>query len=260
MGEKISHAVAPDYKKIKTTGTYAFTNAKMSLFVQSISDSAFVRVEHNYTAPDGFKSSGNPYVLSPNHYWKVDGILPSLFKAKATINYDGRTLGFSGNYWLDNNLVNTYEDSLVLMYRKNAGDEWSVFPYYTKNMVGNNNDKRGIIYIDTMKLGEYVFAMKDYTLGIQGHAPTEKLAQLKVFPNPAKDILTIEWDTALLKSPCNSMLTISDLSGKIIYQEKLCQHKHAMDIDTSTFSSGMYTVSIRLEGAIIAKNKFVVAH
>ena len=49
MGEKISHAVAPEYKKLKTTGTANFINAKMNVTVQSITDSAFVRVEHNYT-------------------------------------------------------------------------------------------------------------------------------------------------------------------------------------------------------------------
>jgi len=97
MGEKISHAVAPEFKKIKVAGTNVFTNAKMNITVQSIVDSAFIRVEHNYTAPDDFHACCMPYRLSPNHYWKVDGILPSVFKAKATINYDGRTTSFTGN-------------------------------------------------------------------------------------------------------------------------------------------------------------------
>lgn len=260
MGEKISHAVAPDYKKIKTTGNYSFANAKMTLSVQSITDSAFVRVEHNYTAPDGFKSFAIPYRLSPNHYWKVDGIVPSVFKAKATLNYDGRTTAFSGNYWLDNNLLTSSEDSLVLMYRKNTGDEWAVYPYYTKNTLANSNDKHGIIYIDTLQLGEYVFAMKDYTMGISHPAQENKINDLKVFPNPAKDMLTVEFDGLLLKSLSNAMLIISDSSGKIIYKEKLDSHRNTMNINTSGYTSGVYNISIKAKDAVVAKNKFVVAH
>lgn len=260
MGEKISQAVAPDFKKIKTTGNYNFTNAKMTINVQSLSDSAFVRVEHNYTAPDGYKSFGIPYRLSPNHYWKVDGVLPSIFKAKATLNYEGRTSSFSGNYWLDNNLINAIEDSLVLMYRKNAGNEWSVYPYYTKNMITNNNDKHGIITIDSLNIGEYAFAMKDYTMGILPQDEVIKLPLLKVFPNPAKDLLTVELDEFILKSSSNSMLIISDSSGKIIYKEKLDPYRNTMNINTSTYSSGMYTVSVKVKDAVVSKNKFIVAH
>jgi len=260
MGEKISHAVAPDYKKIKTTGTYNFVNAKMNIFVQTISDSAFVRVEHNYTAPDGFKTCCKPYRLSPNRYWKVDGILPASFKAKATISYDGRTLAFSGNYWLDNNLINTYEDSLVLMYRKDAAHDWQLYPYYTKNMVSNNNDKRGVITIDTLALGEYVFAMKDYTMGIQNKSLSDIFPEISVFPNPTKDLLTIDLAASAIKIPDNAFLTITDTSGKIIYMEKLNQPKNNINIKTSSYSSGVYFITIGENNAIIAKSKFIVSH
>ena len=259
MGEKISHAVAPDFKKIKTAGGYNFINAKMNITVQSISDSAFVRVEHNYTAPDGFKGCCRPYRLSPNRYWKVDGILPAGFKAKAAVNYEGRTLSFSGNYWLDNDLINTYEDSLVLMYRKNAADDWNIYPYYTKNMVGNNNDKRGIITIDTLKLGEYTFAMKDYSLGILNKQTSEKNSEIKVFPNPSKDLLTVDFTASEIRIPINAVLIITDTSGKIIYKEKLTPLQNNLNIKTSAFSSGVYFITIKADNAVISKSKFIVA-
>lgn len=260
MGEKISHAVAPDYKKIKTTGTANFINAKMNVNVQSITDSAFVRVEHNYTAPDGFKGFGHPFRLSPNHYWKVDGILPATFKAKATLNYDGRILSFSGNNWLDNNLINASEDSLVLMYRKNAADEWIVYPYFTKNMISNANDKRGLITIDTLKLGEYTFGMKDYTMGIQNKPLAGKVPEIKVFPNPTKDMLTMDLGASSIKIPSNAILTITDTSGKITFSEKLDPLQNTVNLKTSAYSSGVYFISIKVNDAVIAKSKFVVAH
>ena len=99
----------------------------MNLTVQSIVDSAFVRIEHNYVAPDGFKNCCPPYRLSPDRYWRVDGVLPSTFKAKANFFYDGRTAATSGNQWLDHGLMTTSEDSLVLMYRKNASHDWQLY-------------------------------------------------------------------------------------------------------------------------------------
>jgi hypothetical protein len=259
MGEKISHAVAPEYKIIKTTGGVNFPNAKMNLTVSSITDSAFVRIEHNYTAPDPFHTYYMPYRLSPNHYWKVDGILPATFKAKATINYEGRTLGFNNSYYQDNNLINTYEDSLVLMYRQNAADDWHVYPYYTRNFSGSNNDKHGLIIIDTLQLGEYVFAMMDYTMGIQNHPALAELTNLKVYPNPAKDNITVDIYASFGKAPANSVLSVTDISGKIIFKEKL-QQQNTMNINTSAFTSGVYFISIKSKDELIAKSKFVVAH
>ncbi len=258
MGEKISHAVSPFYKKLKTAGTVNFANAKMSINVQSITDSAFVRVEHNFAAPDNFKTCCPPYRLSPNRYWKVDGILPANFKAKATVNYDGRTTTFSGNYWLDNDLINTLEDSLVLMYRKNAADDWNIFPYYTKNIVGNNNDKRGTITIDSLRLGEYTFAMKDYTMNIQ-NKPSVQINKIKVFPNPAKDMVTVDLAASMLKLSNNTVLTITDTSGKIVYKEKLNPQQSAVNIKTSAYSSGVYFISVKANDAITVESKFIIA-
>ena len=259
MGEKISHAVAPDYKTLKNTGTYNFTNAKMNITVLAISDSAFVRVEHNYTAPDAFKTCCHPYRLSPNHYWKIDGILPANFKAKAVLSYDGRTASFSGNFWLDNDLINTYEDSLVLMYRKNAADEWKQYPYYTKNIISNNNDKHGAILIDTIALGEYVFAMKDYTLGIQNQLQVKGISEIKIFPNPTKDLLTVDLTSSMTKIPDNSILTITDTSGKMCYKEKLNQSQSSITVKTSTYSNGVYFIDIKVNDVITAKSKFIIA-
>ncbi len=257
MGEKISHAVAPEMKTLKTVGSTGFANAKFTLNVLSIVDSAFVRVEHNYTAPD--PAYAIPYRLSPKRYWKVDGLLPSTFSAKATITYDGRTSAFSGNFWLDNNLINTFEDSLVLLYRPNASVNWSLYPYQTINMQANNNDKRGIMTIDSLQLGEYVFAMMDYASGIQNYTFSTEDNYLKVFPNPAKDKITVDLLSSGIKSSDNSMLLITDVSGKIVHKVKLTQQS-TIDIGTSTFANGVYFVSIKSKEGVVAKNRFIVAH
>ena len=257
MGEKISHAVAPFYKTIKTTGTHNFANAKMNLAVSSITDSAFVRIEHNYAAPDSFKSFGYPYRLSPNRYWKVDGILPANFVAKATVYYDGRTTGFSGTQWLDNELITTVEDSLVLLYRQSTADEWHEYPNYTKNNLSNNTDKRGLVTIDSLKLGEYAFAMQDYMMSLQ-NKQTSKISEIKIYPNPAKDIVTIDISAAGIKSANATLLTITDVSGKIIYKETLQSQQNNITLKTNNYNTGTYFVSIT-SGSHIAKSKFIIA-
>jgi hypothetical protein len=263
MGEKISHAVAPEIKKIKTTGTHNFPNAKMSLNVSSISDSAFVRIEHNYTKPDTFKTVSLQYRLSPNRYHKIDGILPSNFKAKATFSYDGRTSASSGgNFWLDNYLFTTgvTEDSLVLMYRKNAAADWSVYPYYTKNTLGSTTDKRGSIIIDSVQLGEYVLAVHDYVSGIQNETMLNEIKKINVFPNPANDNISIDLSDLNTSSDVNCNLIITDITGKIIYTSSIQSNKNKMQVTTSKYSNGMYFIMITDSKKIIAKNKFIVSH
>jgi len=258
MDEKISHAVAPDYKVIKTNGTHNFSNARMNLNVLAYIDSAFVRVEHNYTAPDTFKVAGMGYHLSPNHYWKVDGILPLGFRSKATLTYDGRTSGFSGNMWLDNLLINAPEDSLVLLYRKNAADDWNVYPFYTRNFLGSNTDKRGQITIDSLQLGEYVFAMRDNAVGIAENLKTEAHS-IFIFPNPAKDELKIDYKSALLLPSDVLSYSITDINGKVVTAGKLNSSQSAYSIDVSKINNGIYVLNIQKNNAFFDKAKFIIA-
>ncbi|MCE3278829.1 MAG: hypothetical protein K0S44_1020 [Bacteroidetes bacterium] len=260
MGEKISHAVAPEIKTLKTTGSSNFANAKMTMNVLAITDSAFVRVEHNYTAPDPFHTPGVPYRISPNHYWKVDGILPATFYAKATINYDGRTSAFSGNYWLDNLLNITTEDSLVLMYRRNAADEWHEYPTYVKNTVSNLTDKRGIITIDSLRLGEYTFGIRDYfATGIQADMKSGK-GNITIYPNPSKNSLTVDLSAIKKEVDPSTYVNVTDVSGKILFSEKLSDQQELLKINTSNFCNGIYFIDVRSEKKNIGRSKFIVSH
>lgn len=260
MGDKISHAVAPEIKTLKTIGNNNFANAKLSVNVLAITDSAFVRVEHNYTAPDPFHTPGMHYRLSPNHYWKIDGILPTTFYAKSTINYDGRTAAFSGNYWLDNLLNITTEDSLVLMYRRNAADEWHEYPTYVKNVVSNLTDKRGIITIDSLRLGEYTFGMRDYfATGIQTNTASGK-GNILLYPNPSKNTLTVDLSAIKKEISRSAYVNVTDISGKILFSEKLSDQQELLKINTSNFSNGIYFIDVRSQEKNIGRSKFIVSH
>ena len=262
-GSKISDAIVSDFQTITTIGSKTMGATKMSLNVLSLPDTAFIRVEHNFATPDDYKSCCIPYRLSPNHYWKVDGIAPAGFRSKAILYYDGRTStsNFSGNLWLDYLLMGTEaEDSLVLMYRKNTASEWAVYPYYTKNQSGSNVDLHGFVTIDSLQFGEYVFAMNDYSLGINNKPTVSQQPSIKLFPNPANETVTVDLSSSASVIQTGSMLIISDVAGKIIHKEKLTPLQTALNINTSAYSNGIYFVTIKNNSAVVAKNKFVIAH
>jgi hypothetical protein len=260
VGEKISHAVVAEYKTLKVIGGTTFSYAKMTVTPTAITDSALVRVEHNFTAPDAYHSCCIPYRMSPNHYWTVDGLFPAGFKAKAVINYDGRSGSFSGNEWLDNNLITTNEDSLVLLYRSNTADEWHVYPFYTKSMGFSHTDKIGSITIDTLQKGQYVFAMRDYALGIANANTPAELPVVKVFPNPANEIITVDTYASMLNIQNHTTLVVVDSQGKEIYSERISYRQSTVNINTSALSNGVYFITIKTKDAVLGKNKFIVSH
>ncbi len=72
---------------------------------------------------------------------------------------------------------------------------------------------------------------------------------LRVYPNPAKDMVLIEG----LK--VGATLTLIDMFGRKISSTKTTASSHQLDV--STLASGMYTIQIQLDGAI-ANKKVVI--
>lgn len=240
LDEKISHSAANDQKVIKAAGVNTFTNARMTVTVQAVADSAYILVEHNFAKPDPVKSP-KPYRLSDYRYWKVSGIFPAGFDATAKVNYDGRTATTGYASWLDHTLINTKEDSLVLLYRENPSDDWNLFPYFTKTM-GNVNDKVGSITIDSLIAGEYVLAMRDYTLSSREIA--EAANALLVYPNPSADVITV--DAGDLTS--ETEISMTDMSGRRVMTFASAQS--ITRIDVSSLPAGIYFIEAASKGSV----------
>lgn len=248
LDEKISHAVASESRVLKTTGALNLSNARVNLTIQSISDSAFIFAEHNYVAPDPLQAA-QTYIISSERYWKISGIFPQGFDATARLTYDGRTSSNYGtNYWLDNNLfVNgATEDSLILLYRKDAGDDWSIFPWYTKT-TGSLTDKVGTIMIDSLLAGEYAFGMRGQAVAITEHSKNNE--NLKVYPNPSSHELTVE-----LNGMSMADVRIIDMSGKVILTEK---GNGTIKLDVSMLSNGIYFIEAGTSTEV-RRSRFVV--
>lgn len=245
-GEKVSDAVSDYERAITIAGSVAFPETNVTLIVQSVGTSSpFVRIEHNWVKPDDFIQSNPGIRLSDYHYWKVDGIFDSTFISAATFTYDGRTPAASASLnfgYVDNTLITVTEDSLVLLYRRKAGENWTVIPNTITNYIGSHFDKSGNIRVDTLRKGEYVLGYRDYTVtAVLSSSPSANQFALKAFPNPASSVCRLEFS---LPHGENGTLSIFDSSGKKVYSTSVFSHQEFISWDTYSCDAGAYTATL----------------
>ncbi len=185
---RLCYAATDNIKVIAAPGIKMFDHGMMKLTVQSVIDSALVKIVHHWTAPDPIKPFGSkPYRLSDTRFWEVAGIGMNNLTATAEIIYSGK----SSNGYLDSSLVNITEDSLVLLYRKDAGETWDIYPFYTKNMLGNPSNGFGILQLSKLLPGQYTLANKDHAVLSTGFVPKGEIRSLDIYPNPSGQTVNI---------------------------------------------------------------------
>jgi hypothetical protein len=241
--EKISDAITEKQLVIDKAGSFDFGDALFELEVKSLSDSALVRVEHNWVSPDHYFNPEQYPVLSSERYWTVGGLWPSDLVADATIDYNGSTPGSSyPNGYLDNNLIKITEDSLVLMYRENAGMNWVEYEDYEK-ITRTKLDKKGQIIIKNIKRGEYAFAMYNKDLlntPIAISVPVKKKSsQIKIFPNPSDSVVKFEWSKKV-----EGYLEITDNTGRVVHKELVSKKECSYKMDVTKLKRGVYYVGL----------------
>jgi aminopeptidase N len=251
LEEKISDATTDKYLYIDSIGTYDFEEALMTLNVTSVTDSAFVRVVHNWVYPDPPKTVIPGLHISQERYWLVDGVWPQGFNANATILYNG-TASTSGGY-LDNQLITNNEDSLVVLYRASPAADWAIDSNTTLMVQGSATNKKGYFIINQIKKGEYTLAIWDHSradsnvvldntactlLGINSpKAAIDK--QLTIVPNPANDSFRIQ-----LPNPATSVgdLLIYDVAGRELKHLQMQAGEQQKVISANDLSKGTYLV------------------
>jgi len=269
MEEKISDAISVEYMTINTIGDYNFENSLITFEVTSITDSALLRIEHNWVPPDRMKTPIAGLHLSDYRYWKVDGILPASFSANARLRYDGRNTT-SGGY-LDNTLILNSEDSLVLMYRRNPGKDWAVVEPFVLNTLGSKTDKRGYVDLPSLQLGEYAFGIYDASRPdtIVSDIPTDcdSLSGNSVpkppidkgfilYPNPVGSFINIEisdgWDLG--------NLSFVNVLGGVVSKRDINLGEKVVSVDASGWKSGFYFVKLEKKNNIGGVKKLMIIH
>lgn len=233
--EKLSDATTDKYIVATNTGTYSFSEELFTLEISEITDSAFVRVTHNWVAPENnFVNNQGIKRISNFRYWSIEGILPQGLNATGRFYYNSTkpyTISSSSNAWLDHTLMPVLlsGDSLVLLYRKNASEKWGIVNF---KKLGTLNS--GYLTTTELKTG-------DYTLGI-GQPRTSSIndngsGKIKIFPNPARDIINIYLPT---DEECT--IELYDIKGSSVYRQK--HNTQNIAISCANYKKGTYKIKL----------------
>ncbi|MBP6430200.1 MAG: endonuclease [Ferruginibacter sp.] len=79
---------------------------------------------------------------------------------------------------------------------------------------------------------------------------------VKIYPNPAAKFITIELNNAIASEP--SLLTITDITGKVVLQRSLTANSSVLRIPVQQLSNGVYTLKIA-NTSTTTNTKFVIA-
>ncbi|MFH0866318.1 MAG: M1 family aminopeptidase [Bacteroidota bacterium] len=243
LDEKVSDATTDYYKVIKTTGNHFFSNSFFSLNVLNVSDSAFFRVEHNWVAADPLKApSAEIFRVSDKRYWKIDGIIPQGFNATGKFNYNRNSSG------MENLLLPTAAsvDSLVLLFREDAADDWQVVNFV------KSGTSVGYLTTNNLQKGEYTFGVgKPNQSGISQIDNTKK-PSLDVYPNPSTDTFYITY-----MAEENSEIKIYDASNKLVYSKEVKQKQGQLSWSPLKVKQGVYFIYLYSDDKPVASKKAV---
>jgi hypothetical protein len=88
---------------------------------------------------------------------------------------------------------------------------------------------------------------------VLGINENEAVSSFNVYPNPATENVEVSY---ALKNNSTVNVTITDLSGKVVYASNLgnkAAGAHALNVNTTTFSNGIYVVNFATDNAVITE-------
>jgi len=244
--EKTDDATTDIYKTVKNTGSVTFDQTYFSGYVISATDSSFVRVEHNWVAPDDFKTTIQGVGISKERYWKIDGIIPTNFIMSGKFLYSTSTNSTNG--YLDNLLITTNSDSLVLLYRKNTSEDWQI-----KNHTKQGNDISGYIITDSVKTGEYALGIRDWNLYHSISENNVNNNNLLIYPNPANNSCVIKFNFN-----SGDVIKVVDSLGNVYKTININNSDNKINLDLSNFKSGFYFVKLTNKNNKTFTSKLVI--
>ena len=95
-----------------------------------------------------------------------------------------------------------------------------------------------------------------YDATATGIVNNSHLKFVKVFPNPAKDILKLAFNTEKVYN--NSEIQISDLNGRIVYTEAVDTKDGLIAINIEKLPQGIYICNLVGDGVTIARDKIII--
>ncbi|WP_047547916.1 T9SS type A sorting domain-containing protein [Psychroserpens sp. Hel_I_66] len=218
----------------------------------------FVGIVNSWSSLNGFSGSINSIAIHPTDPSRV--AIATTGSQRVYVSTNG------GNSWTSYklNLPNFSAQALVwhdngenglylgmdygIYYIDDTYTEWQPFSNGLPNVIISEleiNTTNNKIYAGTYGRGLWASDVFDATLSLDNFA----LETFNVYPNPAKNNVTINWNKSDLVS-----VRIFDASGKLTYFTKNVNIYEPKTIDVSNYSTGLYFVKINnLEGSVTKK-------
>ncbi|MDR3046783.1 MAG: T9SS type A sorting domain-containing protein [Bacteroidales bacterium] len=240
LNEKMADATIDYNLTIDHTGNYSCTDANFTVNMSQIPQNiTLFRVEHNLVAPDPLRQSHeNIYRLSENHYWHIEYLAAHPIEAVFSFRYYTAAAA-----QIDYNLLQGYTlDNLILLYRRDASQEWGAVPFTRQGM------NSGYLQTTHILPGEYTLAAG---LNTSKFNSLKKEEGILIFPNPTQQQLEYK----IPSYQHFNKAEIFDNSGKKVKSVKISTNNGIIPL--SKIASGMYFIRFYGVEEVVVKN-FVV--
>jgi aminopeptidase N len=225
---------------IKEADDYNFKRSKLELDVESVTDSLLLFVEHVWGAPDPIKRTDLDIDLSDNHYWIVDGMNPSNALMSTKFYYAG-----NNSNELDFDLTADTEKDIILLYRRDAGEDWVEYPYATKN-VFIPTDSKGFFIVDSLLLGQYCFGNGDY-FAVNNKDEIAQKTAIDLYPNPSTDQVII----SIADATNISSYEMYDIHGRICIAGRVDAYEFMVEL--AHLPGGNYFIALKNKSNEVVK-------
>jgi aminopeptidase N len=206
---------------VKESGLENFFGTFFQLETENIVDSILFRIEHHWVAPDTLKTPVQGLRISDYHYWSIDGIFEPEFLAQGRFSYS-----IAGH--MDNTLILSEADSVVLLYRPDATQDWT---FTDAERIGYWF--AGTLLLDDIQKGEYCLAVLDDTY-VKTKEKGPSISYIQVYPNPSNDYVNVV-------SQKKGNVSLFSLSGQM-FEKKDISSGDSLRLDISTLKNGSYFI------------------
>lgn len=222
---------------LKTTSQQSFANFIVQ--AESMTDSVFVSVENHLVGPYDDPLVEN-LTLSTKRFWTINRYDFGDAVVKGMFDYSKNN---------DGDIIQTENDSVTLLYRKNGSEPWHEIAC---TLYAGSNWKMGRFIVDDIQSGEYTMAVWDKeALGMGEHHGSVK--PIRVFPNPTENKVTVSW-----MGENGGRILLCDLQGKALKQIDFVAADEVC-LSLGDLAHGTYLLKcVGKNGAVLGTEKLII--
>lgn len=226
-----------EYLVTETEGIQNLPYVDIRIGVDGITDTALVRVEHVWAAPDDNNLASYITDMSDRHYWNINGVWSPELWLDARISYNA-----NNENSLDWDITGTTEENLMLVWRPDASQPWTIYPDY-ELQAGNLFNGGGTVRITLLRQGDYALANGDVAAAVE----SLNGASLSVYPNPSQGELNFQ-------AKEQGTAKVFSLTGALVYEERMSQGNQKIALTNLT--NGQYLLVFEGDSGTISSSKF----